>query len=202
MVLKPLCVLADGLCASGGLQVLVFHDALPRTFQSEWVAIYLDETIDKIDQSLMLFHPGDAVSVKVDEVACVVILHQEVDDVTLLFVLGKLLRPSQPRHNLLDGSAIHTILMPSKFHHLAIALEEFRVQAIRRWSQVIGILHLAIESLHLFLGDALIEVASRSLHEVLAIRLVDTLWQDVLIEDDCRASLPCSPHVSAEDAPR
>ena len=183
MVLKPLRILADGLRALGGLQVLVFHDSLPGTFQSQRVAIYLDESVDEIHHALVLLHPGDAISVEIHEITCAIELHEQVDNVLLSLILGIFLSLEQPGYDFPDGLTIKTIFLPNQFHHLAVALGELGIETIRWRSSVVGVLHLGIEPLHFLLGHILIEVAGRSLHQVLAIRLVHALRHHLGVED-------------------
>ena len=64
MVLEPLGIAGDGLGATGSLQVLILDDAFPRAFQAQGITIDLDETIDKIDASLVLADPRDAIVVE------------------------------------------------------------------------------------------------------------------------------------------
>ena len=73
MVFKPLCILAQCLCALGGFEVFEVHDAFPRTLQAQRVAIALDETVDEIDQRLCVLHPGDAVLVERLQVARLIV---------------------------------------------------------------------------------------------------------------------------------
>ena len=64
MVLEPLGIAGDGLGATGSLQVLILNDAFPRAFQAQGIAIDLDETVDKVDASLVLADPRDAIVVE------------------------------------------------------------------------------------------------------------------------------------------
>ena len=64
MVFKPLCVLGDRPRALRGLLVSKLHDTLPGSFQAQWVAIDLNETIDEVDRSLLFLQPFNAVFVE------------------------------------------------------------------------------------------------------------------------------------------
>ena len=183
MVLKPLRILTDGLRALGSLQVLVFHDSLPGTLQSQRVAIYLYESVDEIHHALVLLHPGDAISVEILQITRAIELHEQVNNVLLSLVLGIFLCLEQPGYDFPDGLTIKTIFLPNQFHHLSIALGELGIESVRRRGGIVGILHLGIESLHFLLGHILIEVAGRSLHQVLAIRLVHALRHHLRVED-------------------
>ena len=103
MVLKPLGILADGLSSLGGLQILVFHDALPRTFQAQRIAIHLDESVDKVYPTLVFPNPLDTVVVEHAQVACIIIINKVFYHESLFFVLGHRLGLLQPIDNLSDG---------------------------------------------------------------------------------------------------
>ena len=96
MVFKPLGIAADGLGSLCGLEVFVFNDSLPGTLQGQWVAIHLNEAVDEVDHTLLLFYPGYAVAIENSQVARMVVFQQQVDDMTLLFVLGILLSLAEP----------------------------------------------------------------------------------------------------------
>ena len=130
MVLKPLCVLADGLGALGSLQVLIFHNTFPCTFHTERVTVYFDESIEEIHQTFMLFYPCDAVSVEILKITGTVELHEQVDDMLLPFVLGILLRLEQPGHDFADGLSIESIFLPCQFHYFIVALGQFGVESV------------------------------------------------------------------------
>ena len=130
MVLKPLCVLADGLGALGSLQVLIFHDTFPCTFHTERITVYFDESIDEIHQTFMLFYPCDAVSVEILQATGAVELHQQVDDMLLPFVLGILLCLEQPGHDFADGLPIEPIFLPCQFHYFTVALDQLGVESV------------------------------------------------------------------------
>ena len=184
MILKPLSILTDGLGSLGSLQVLVFHDTLPGTFQSQWVAIYLDESVDEIHHAFVLLHPGDTVSVEILKITGAIELHEQVDDMLLSLIFSEFLRLEQPGHDFLDRLTIESILLPHQLNHLVVALGELGIESVRWWCRVRGILQSGIESLHFRLSHILIEVAGRSLYQVFAIGLVHSLRHHLRIEDD------------------
>ena len=186
MVLEPLGIARDGLGALGSLEVLIFHNTFPRAFQSQRVAIDLDKTIDKIDAPLMLVDPRDAIVVKDAQIAGLVIVNQQLDDMGLVVVLGHGLRLFQPVNNMTDGIGIATGSRPYLFLHLAIALDQRGVESIGRGFGIVLVscLLLGIEVFCLLLGNALIEMAGRGLYQVFAIGFVDTLGQDGRVENN------------------
>ena len=184
MILKPLCILTDGLGALGSLQVLIFHDSLPGSFQTEWVAIYLDESVDEIHHTFVLLYPGDTVSVEILEITGAIELHEQVDDMLLSLILSEFLRLEQPGNDFLDRLAIESILLPHQLNHLVVALGELGVESVRWRCRVRRILQSGIESLHFRLGHILIEIAGRGLYQVFAIGLVHSLRHHLRVEDD------------------
>ena len=64
VVLKPLCILTDGHGATGGILIDIFHQTLPRAFQSQGIAIDLDEAVDKINHAFMLLKPFNAILIE------------------------------------------------------------------------------------------------------------------------------------------
>ena len=159
MILKPLGILTDGLGALRGFKILIFYDTLPGAFQSERIAIYFDKSVDEINHSLVLLHPGDAVAVEILQIACTVILHQEIDEMFLFLIFSIFLSTEQPGNNFLDSCAIEAVFSPCQLHQFAIALGQFRVQAIRRSLFVAIFLHLGIETFYFCLRNILIEIA-------------------------------------------
>ena len=184
MILKPLSILTDGLGSLGSLQVLVFHDTLPGTFQSQWVAIYFDESVDEIHHAFVLLHPGDAISVEILKITGAIELHEQVDDMLLSLIFSEFLRLEQPGNDFLDRLTIESILLPHQLNHLVVALGELGIESVRWRCRIRGILQSGIESLHFRLSHILIEVAGRSLYQVFAIGLVHSLRHHLRIEDD------------------
>ena len=184
MVLKPLGILTDGLGALRCFKIFIFYNALPSTFQPERIAIHFDKSVDKINHSLVLLHPGDAVTVEILEIACTVILHQKIDEMFLFLIFSIFLSTEQPGNNLLDSCAIESVFCPFQLHQFAITLGQFRVQTIRRSLFVALFLHPGIETFYFCLRNILIEIAGRSLYQILAIRLIHALRHDFRIEDD------------------
>ena len=184
MVLKPLGILTDGLGALRCFKILIFYDAFPSTFQSERIAIHFDKSVDEINHSLVLLHPGNAVTVEILQIACTVILHQEIDEMFLFLIFSIFLSTEQPGNNLLDSCAIESVFCPFQLHQFAITLGQFRVQTIRRSLLVALFLHSGIETFNFCLRNILIEIAGRSLYQILAIRLMHALRHDFRIEDD------------------
>ena len=88
VVLKPLGITADGLRTPGGLQVLIFDDALPRAFQPQRVTIDLDEAVDEVDASLMLTHPRLAVVIETLQVASPIVVNKIVYDLLLVCIFS------------------------------------------------------------------------------------------------------------------
>ena len=115
MVLKPLGILADSLRTLGGLQVLILHNSLPRAFQSDGVAIDLDESIYKVYPTLMLADPLNAVVVEHTQVACLIIINKEFYHVCLLVILCHTLSLLQPIDNLMDGIGVTPFCGPYYF---------------------------------------------------------------------------------------
>ena len=57
IVFKPLRMLTDKACTLRGFDVFIVHNAFPRTFQAQWVAINFYEAIDKIYPTILVFQP-------------------------------------------------------------------------------------------------------------------------------------------------
>ena len=184
MVLKPLGILTDGLGALRSFKIFIFYNALPSTFQPERIAIHFDKSVDEINHSLVLLHPGDAVTVEILQIACTVILHQEIDEMFLFLIFCIFLSTEQPGNNLLDSCAIEAVFCPFQLHQFTITLGQFRVQSIRRCLFVALFLHPGIETFYFCLRNILIEIAGRSLYQILAIRLIHALRHNFRIEDD------------------
>ena len=186
VVFKPLGILTDGLRALGGLLVFVFHDTLPRTFQSQGVAIDLNKTIDEVYPTLVFTNPLDAVVVEHFQIARLVILDEQLYDALLTRILGNSLCLLQPIDNMADGITITTIGLPDIFTNDITLFDECGVQAIGRWCGIAGILSLptGIERLSFLLRHAVIEVAGRGLYQVSTISLIDALGKYRSIEDD------------------
>ena len=161
MVLKPLGILADSLSSLGGLQILVFHDALPRTFQAQRIAIHLDESVDKVYPTLVFPNPLDTVVVEHAQVACIIIINKVFYHESLFFVLGHSLGLLQPIDNLSDGTAITTVGRPHILMDALVVLDQRRVQAIGNRLFVIngGIFLLLVKRFCLLLCHAVVEVA-------------------------------------------
>ena len=161
MVLEPLGILADGLSSLGGLQILVFHDALPRAFQAQRIAIHLNESVDEVYPTLVFPNPLDTVVVEHAQVASIIIINKESDNASLPFVLGH--RPGllQPIDNLSDGIAITAVGRPHILMDTLVVLDQRRVQAIGNRLFVIngGIFLLLVECFCLLLCHAVVEVA-------------------------------------------
>lgn len=64
VVFKPLCIFRDGLCTSCGYRVFIFDEAFPCAFQAEGISVDLNESIDEVDTSFLLFQPFDGILVK------------------------------------------------------------------------------------------------------------------------------------------
>ena len=196
MVLEPLGIARDGLGALGSLEVFIFHNTFPRAFQSQGVAIDLDKTIDKIDAPLVLVDPRDAIVVEEAQIAGLVIVDQQLDDMGLVVILRHGLRLLQPVNNMTDGIGIAPGSRPYLFLHLAITLDQRGVESIGRGLRIILVSSflLGIEFFCLLLGNALIEMAGRGLYQVFTIGLVDTLGQNRRVENNGKELLTKGVH--------
>ena len=131
MVFEPLGVLTDGLRALRGFQVLVLHKSFPRAFQSEGVAIDLNETVDKIDLSVQLTHPLYRISIEHAGVARLVIAHKQADDLALLLVLADFLRLTQPIDDVRYCFPIAATNAPDVLLYPTLALDESGVEGVK-----------------------------------------------------------------------
>ena len=86
MVLKPLRIVADGLCSLAGLHVFVFHYAFPPCLMTERIAIDLNETVYEINASFKLFQAFYGVSIKGWQVSCGVIINKKGYEMLLTLV--------------------------------------------------------------------------------------------------------------------
>ena len=134
----------------------------------------------------MLVDPRDAIVVEDAQIAGLVIVDQQLDDMGLVVVLGYGLRLLQPVNNMTDGIGIATGSGPDLFLHLTITLDQRGVESIGRGLGIVFVscLLLGIEVFGLLLGNAFIEMAGRGLYQVLAIGFVDSLGQDGRVENN------------------
>ena len=144
----------------------------------------------------MLVDPRDAIVVEDAQIAGLVIVDQQLDDMGLVVVLRHGLRFLQPVNNMTDGIGIAPGSRPYLFLHLAIALDQRGVESIGKGLRIVlvGCLLLGIEVFCLLLGDAFIEMAGRGLYQVFAIGLVDTLGQDRRVKDNGKELLTKGVH--------
>ena len=184
MVLKPLRILADSLSTSGCLHIFKFNKTFPGSFQSKRITINLNKTIDKINHTLLLLDPCNAISVEIRKVASAIILDQKIDDMSLLLIFCIFLSFQEPGSNLLNGSTIHTFFFPGHFYDFSIPLHQFGIESIGRWCQVFAILQSGIKSFHLILGNVFIEIAGRSGYQINTISLIHTLRKNFLIKNN------------------
>ena len=129
VVLKPLCAVRNGTRAACGLLVAIFDDSLPRTFQSQWVAIDLDETVDEVDAPLVVIDPRDAISVEVAQVARLIVVDEQVDDAALSLALGILPGFLQPIDDLFYGRGIFPADFPNLLLELSVPFDERGVES-------------------------------------------------------------------------
>ena len=184
VVLEPLGILGDGARAVGSLFVDVLYESLPRAFQSEGVAIDLDESVDEVHPTLQALQPQDAVFVEQVQVTRFVVLNECLNNLALAVVLGYAGSLLQPIDDMAYGSAIAAVGLPNILIEFAVALHECRVQSVGwRLFFVVGFLG-GIELLGLLLRHAVIEVAGRRQHQVLAVSFVHALGQHRGVEDD------------------
>ena len=64
MILEPLGILTDGLSAVSGFFIDIFYQTFPRTLDSKWIAVDLDETIDEVDSRIVLFKPFNRIFIE------------------------------------------------------------------------------------------------------------------------------------------
>ena len=184
MVLKPLCVLADSLSTAGSFHIFKFNKTFPGSFQSKRITINLNKTIDKINHTLLLLDPRNAISVEIRKVASAIILDQKIDDMSLLLIFCIFLSFQEPGNNLLNGSTIHTIFFPGHFYDFSVPLHQFGIESIGRRSLVFTILQSGIKPFYLILGNAFIEIAGRSGYQINPISLIHSLRKNFLIKDN------------------
>ena len=129
MVLKPLCAIRNGTRAACGLFVAIFDDSLPRSFQSQRVAIDLDETVDEVDAPLVGLNPRDAISVEVAQVARLIVVDEQVDDAALSLALSILPGFLQPIDDLFYGRRIFSADFPNLLLELSVPFDERGVES-------------------------------------------------------------------------
>ena len=184
MVLEPLGILGDGARAVGSLFVDVLHESLPRAFQSEGVAIDLDESVDEVHPTLQALQPQDAVFVEQVQVARFVVLNERLNNLALAVVLGHAGGLLQPIDDVAYGAPVAAVGLPHILIEFAVALHECRVQSVGwLFFFVVGFLG-GIELLGLLLRHAVVEVTGRRQHQVLAVGFVHALGQHRGVEDD------------------
>ena len=144
----------------------------------------------------MFVDPRDAIVVEDAQIAGLVIVDQQLDDMGLVVVLRHGLRLLQPINNMTDGIGIAPGSRPHLFLYLAIALDQRGVESIGRgfWIILVCSLLSGIEVFGLLLGDTFIEMAGRGLYQVFAIGLVDALGQDGRVENNGKELLTKGVH--------
>ena len=172
MVFKPLCIVADGFCALGSLLILVFHNALPRGFEPQRVAIHFYESVYKIYLSLGGTHPLYAIVIKVCKLSRFVISDKFFQYTVLCIVLAHIQCLGQPIHNATDGLSVEATLLPHQFVQAIFILYQARVQAKRGRMFTRYTFLCCVVALHLLLAHTIVVVAGRCLHQVFTLCLV------------------------------
>ena len=75
MVFKPLRIVTNKTCSARRLQVFILNNALPRSLNTQRIAINLDKSVDKIHVTRLLFKPFNRIFVKQMQVACAIITY-------------------------------------------------------------------------------------------------------------------------------
>ena len=134
----------------------------------------------------MFVNPRDAIVVEETQIARHIIVDEQLDDLSLVVVLSHRLGLLEPIDDVSDGMGIASGGRPHLLEDLSIPFNQGGIKTI---GDRLGILpgsslQSRIIVLCLLLGDSLIEMTSRGLYQILAIRLVDTLRQDSRIENN------------------
>ena len=134
----------------------------------------------------MLANPLYAVVVEHAQIARLIIINEVSYHASLLLVLRHGLGLLQPIDDMADGIGITPICRPYHLVDTGIVLDQCRIESIGYRLPIIGriMLKLLIVGFCFLLRHTIIEIAGRSCHQVLAISLIDTFGQYILVEDD------------------
>ena len=182
VVLEPLCVLRDDRRAVAGRRVDEVDNRLPRSLAAQRVTVILDEAVDEVDVRHRVAHPADVEAVELTQVARAVVGYQR-GDVRLLGFVGHRLGLFEPVDNPLDGRRVHAAHLPDPLAHLAVLLDQLRVESVGNGLRVVGVGHGGVELLDLGLGYPLVVVVRRGGHQVRARRLVQTRGVERRVEN-------------------
>ena len=119
------------------------------------------------------------------QIACLIVLHKQVDNLLLLGILGKGTGKFQVLNNLAERFAILACGGPAILvDGTVLALHKGRVHTKHDGTLLVAFgLDASIERLGLGLGNTLIVVAGAGKHQILSLSLVHTLGHHFWIEE-------------------
>ena len=184
VVFKPLGVGTDDFGAVRGFKVFEVDNRFPAAFQSDGVAVDFDKSVDEVDARVEVGNPLYRVLVKRFEVARAVVVDEQVDNLTLLVVLGYRGGFFEPVDDSFDGGAVMAAYAVHLFIDFSVAFYQPAVEPVRGRHGVAGGLHGAVEGFGLGLCYSVVVVAGRGGDEIFAGGEVHSLGQGVRVEDD------------------
>ena len=120
VVLKPLCVLRNRLCALGCRQVLEVHHRLPCAGDTKRVGVGLRKTVHKVHTALQIFHPCNAILVEELEITRLIVGDQLLQNRTLLVILYVFLRLFEPIDYMLQRLTVQTAYFINALFYLTV----------------------------------------------------------------------------------
>lgn len=178
----------DGLCTSCGYRVFIFDEAFPCAFQAEGISVDLNESIDEVDTSFLLFQPFDGILVKKGKIAGGIVLAEQVYDFLLLFVFCFVAGLPEPIDDFLDGCTVASSGPVGLLDESAVVFHQTGVEAERGEAVTISScdgLFLAglIIGFCFCLCRAIVEIAGGRLDKIIAIGEVNAFGQYGRVED-------------------
>ena len=176
VILKPLGIVAYGLCSLGGFKILVAYIALPGSLAAKRVVVILHKTIYEIYRALCLLNPGNVVLVPGLEVSCCVVLYEFLYVVALRIILCKLLCIIQVADYYLQGLVVFAANLIYLLLYLAISLYKFAVEAVGWRGCIARLCHCLVKGIGLiFCNVAIVKVYGRCHYNILILALIAPL---------------------------